>query len=121
MLVTSIFSFSHNVFFPIKGIVLHFFCRLLVLSILTSINLCRLTKGSFVTVSRLLKYSTRVDRFYIYCCIKWIRGRLIQHLFYLVLCHPNKCKLYHCCQNIQIFSNVHESFISLCSCYADML
>ena len=53
MLVTSIFSFSHNVF---KGFYIqisifqsHLFCRLQVLSIWTSLKICRLVKSEPIT------------------------------------------------------------------------
>ena len=49
MLVTSIFSFSHNVFYPFPKRISVFksnpFCRLQMLSIWTSLKICRLVRG----------------------------------------------------------------------------
>ena len=54
MLVTSIFSFSHNVFFPYPKQISFFqsylFCHLQMLSIRTSLNLCRLVKNYYCKV-----------------------------------------------------------------------
>ena len=48
MLITSIFSFSHNGFYPFQKefvFKLHLFCRLQMLSIWTSLKICHLVKG----------------------------------------------------------------------------
>ena len=49
MLVTSIFSFAHNVFYPFHEefpfLTPNFFCRLQMLTIWTSLKICRLVKS----------------------------------------------------------------------------